>query len=76
MKQTTIHRFRAWAAGKDDSEVFSAGTDSWTKHEFEVAFLGVKPKKTPKPINIDIEVKTDADLERTFKTGHTEESGD
>jgi hypothetical protein len=76
MKQTTINRFREWAAGKDDSEVFSAGTDSWTKHDFEVNFLGVKPRKTAKQLNIDIKVTEDADVERTFDPGHIEESGE
>lgn len=74
MKQTTINRFREWAHGKDDSEVFSAGTESWTKADFEVAFLGVKPKKTAKPINIDVKVEEHADLERTLESGHTQES--
>jgi hypothetical protein len=75
MKQTTINRFREWAKTHDDHEIFSAGTDSWTKQEFAVAFLGETPKKTANPINIDIEVKH-ADLERPLETGHTEESGD
>jgi hypothetical protein len=76
MKQTTINRFREWAHGKDDSEVFSAGTDSWTKADFEAAFLGGKPKKAAKQLNIDVKVNEDADVERTFDPGHIEESGD
>lgn len=75
MKQTTINRFREWAKSHTDADVFHAGSDSWTKSDFEVEFLGAKPKKSPKPINIDIEVKH-ADLERPLETGHTEESGD
>lgn len=76
MKQTTINRFREWAKHHSDDEVFSAGVDSWTKHEFEVAFLGKTAKKSTKPINIDVKVEEHADLERTLETGHTEESGD
>ena len=76
MKSTTINRFREWAKTHDDHEKFSAGASTWTKAEFEVAFLGVKPKKTSKPINIDVKVEEHADLERTLETGHTEESGD
>ena len=75
MKQPTINRFREWAKTHDDHDIFSAGTDSWTKAEFEAEFLGVTHKKTVKTINTDIEVK-DADLERPLETGHTEESGD
>ncbi len=74
MKQTTINRFREWAKTHSDDEQFSAGTETWTKHEFAVKFLGEKPKKIAKPINIDIKVETNADLDTTFKTGHTEES--
>jgi hypothetical protein len=76
MKQTTINRFREWAHGKDDSEVFSAGTDSWTKADFEAAFLGETPKKTANPINIDVKEELNADLEGTLETGHIEESRD
>jgi len=76
MKQTTINRFREWAKTHDDHEIFSAGTDCWTKQEFSVAFLGETPKKTAKPINIDVKVEKDADLERPLETGHIEESGD
>ena len=76
MKSTTINRFREWAKSHDDHEQFSAGASTWTKAEFEVAFLGVEPKKTAKPINIDVKVEKDADVERTFETGHIEESGD
>lgn len=76
MKQTTINRFREWAKSHEHYDKFSAGTDVWTKSEFETQFLGVEPKKTHNPINIDIEVAEDADLERTLETGHTEESGD
>jgi hypothetical protein len=76
MKQTTINRFRKWAHGKDDHEVFSAGTDSWTKKDFAVAFLGETPKKTANPINIDVKEELNADLEGTLETGHIEESGD
>jgi hypothetical protein len=76
MKQTTINRFREWAKSHSDTDVFSAGFDSWTKQEFAVAFLGETPKKTPKPINIDVKVNEDADVERTFDPGHIEESGE
>lgn len=73
MKETTIQRFKLWAESHSDTDLFRSGGHSWTKAEFESTFLGVKPKKTPKPINIDIEVKH-ADLEPTLETGHTEES--
>ena len=76
MKQTTINRFKEWAKTHSDDEQFSAGVDTWTKSEFEVAFLGVEPKKIAKPINIDVKVDTNADLEGTLETGHIEESGD
>lgn len=76
MKQTTINRFREWAKHHGDSDVFSAGVDSWTKSEFETAFLGGTPKKTQNPINIDVKVENNADMERPLETGHTEESGD
>jgi hypothetical protein len=76
MKQTTINRFREWAKHHGDDEQFSAGTETWTKHEFAVKFLGEKPKKLAKPINIDTKVEVNADVERTFETRHTEESGD
>jgi len=76
MKQVTINRFREWAKTHSDTDVFSAGFDSWTKHDFEVNFLGVTPRKTAKPINIDVKVTENADVETTFETGHTEESGD
>jgi hypothetical protein len=76
VKQTTINRFREWAKSHEHYDKFSAGTETWTKREFETQFLGVEPKKTHNPINIDIEVEEDADLERTLETGHTEESGD
>ena len=76
MKSTTINRFREWAKTHDDHEQFSAGASTWTKAEFEVAFLGVEPKKTAKPINIDVKEELNADLEGTLETGHIEESGD
>lgn len=76
MKSTTINRFREWAKSHDDHEQFSAGASTWTKAEFEVAFLGVEPKKTAKPINIDVKEELNADLEGTLETGHIEESGD
>lgn len=74
MKQTTINRFREWAKTSEPGAVFSAGSQCWTKEEFSVAFLGEKPKKTAKPINIDVKVNEDADMEPTFETRHTEES--
>jgi hypothetical protein len=76
VKSTTIIRFREWAKSHDDHETFSAGTDIWTKQEFAEKFLGQTPKKSAKPINIDVKEELDADLEGTFKTGHIEESGD
>lgn len=79
MKQTTIKRFHEWAKTHADHEVFSAGTESWTKQEFEAEILGVKHKKTAKPINTDIEIITDkdyADLESTHSPGRSEESGE
>lgn len=76
MKQTTINRFREWAKSHTDADVFHAGSESWTKSEFEVEFLGAQPKKSPKPINIDVKEETHADLDTAFETGHTEESGD
>ena len=72
----TINRFREWAKTHDDHEQFSAGASTWTKAEFATAFLGETPQKTANPINIDVEVELDADLERTLETGHIEESGD
>jgi hypothetical protein len=76
VKSTTINRFREWAKSHDDHEQFSAGASTWTKAEFEVAFLGGKPKKAAKQLNIDVKVNEDADVERTFETGHIEESRD
>jgi hypothetical protein len=75
MKQTTINRFREWAKSASDSDVFHTGSDSLTKQEFAAA-LGETPQKTANPINIDVKVEEDADLERTLETGHIEESGD
>nr|DAU83279.1 MAG TPA: hypothetical protein [Caudoviricetes sp.] len=74
MKQTTINRFREWAKTHSDNEVFSAGTDSWTKNDFEVKFLGGKPKKIEKPINIDVKEELNADLDTALDSGHSEES--
>lgn len=76
MKETTIQRFKLWSVDKSDDAVFISGTDSWTKSEFEAAFLGGKPKKAAKTINTDVKVKENADLDRTLETGHTEESGE
>jgi hypothetical protein len=74
MKQTTVNRFREWAKSHGDNDVFNAGTDSWTKQEFGVKFLGETPKKSAKPINIDVKEEPNADLEGTLETGHSEES--
>lgn len=76
MKATTINRFREWAKSHGDDETFSSGTQLWTKYDFEVAFLGRTAKKSENPINIDVKVENNADMERTLETGHTEESGD
>jgi hypothetical protein len=76
MKKNTIKQFKAWSLDKQDDDIFVAGTELWTKHNFAVAFLGETPKKTANPINIDVKVELDADVERTFETGHIEESGD
>lgn len=73
MKETTIQRFKIWAVDKSDDAVFISGTESWTKAEFDVAFLGGKPKKVSKQLNIDVEVEEHADLERTLESGHTQE---
>ncbi len=76
MKKNTIERFKTWSLDKQDDDIFVAGTELWTKHDFAVAFLGETPKKSAKPINIDVKVEQDADLERPLETRHTEESGD
>lgn len=76
MKAITIERFKHWAKTHSDNEKFCSDNRVWTKAEFEQEFLGVKPKKAAKQINIDIKVKQDADVESTLETGHTEESGE
>jgi len=76
VKKKTIEQFKTWSLDKQDDDIFVAGTELWTKHDFSVAFLGETPKKTANTINIDVKVEEHADLERPLETGHIEESGD
>lgn len=75
MKTTTIDRFRAWAEGKSDSDVFTTGGTTYTREQFEVEFMGRKPQKTTKPINTDVEVKN-ADLDTTQPAGNSPKFGE
>lgn len=76
MKTTTIDRFRAWAEGKSDSDVFSTGGNTYTREQFEVQFMGRLPAARTKAINIDVKVEQHADLDTTQQGGHSQELGE
>jgi hypothetical protein len=75
MKSSTTARFHEWAKTASPDAVFVSGTHSWTREQFETEVLGLKPKKISKPLNIDVKVEKNADLESTQHPGHSEKFG-